>query len=206
MVNAPPPRVRIDPWYTKGLRTLKFLLVALLGLGLFSAGLSFAKTAKRTSRSTASKSTSKKKASSNKKSAAKVSRATAAKKSSVKRKASTRTRRASRSKRTTYRRAGQQVPTRERYLEIQRALADKGYFTGNVDGVWGADSVEALKHFQHDQNVPETGKLNSVSLIGLGLGPKRNLNALSTTPAAKDPNVESRPPDDHRGTEGSQRP
>lgn len=71
------------------------------------------------------------------------------------------------------RRTTQQQPTPERYKEIQQALADRGYFHGNVDGNWGVDSVEAMKRFQHDQNIADDGKIGSLSLIALGLGPKR---------------------------------
>jgi hypothetical protein len=96
------------------------------------------------------------------------------------------------------RRPTQQVPTPDRYRAIQQALADKGYFQGTVDGNWKGDSVDALKRFQKDQNLTDTGKLDSLSLIALGLGPKRSLSAGSTT--------ESRPQDDHRRPEGSERP
>jgi hypothetical protein len=75
------------------------------------------------------------------------------------------------------RRAVQTAPTPERYREIQQALATKGYFKGDSNGRWGADSIDALKRFQHDQNLDQTGKLDSVSLIALGLGPKRSLSA-----------------------------
>jgi peptidoglycan hydrolase-like protein with peptidoglycan-binding domain len=71
------------------------------------------------------------------------------------------------------RRSTQQQPTPERYKEIQQALADHGYFNGTVDGTWGADSLDALKRFQRDQNIADDGKLGSMSLIALGLGPKR---------------------------------
>ena len=66
-----------------------------------------------------------------------------------------------------------QQPTPERYKEIQAALAAKGYFTGEPDGNWGPVSVDALRRFQHDQNLTEDGKIGSLSLIALGLGPKR---------------------------------
>ena len=65
-------------------------------------------------------------------------------------------------------------PDPERYQEIQKALADRGYFKGEVNGQWGDDSVDALKRFQADQKLPDDGKINSLSLIGLGLGPKHN--------------------------------
>ena len=67
----------------------------------------------------------------------------------------------------------QSQPTQERYKEIQQALASKGYFAGSVDGAWGGDSVEALKRFQKDQNLETDGKLGSLALIALGLGPRR---------------------------------
>ena len=71
----------------------------------------------------------------------------------------------------------QQQPTQARYKEIQQALADKGYFSGPVDGSWGPESVDALKRFQREQNLTEDGKIGSLSLIALGLGPKRTIDA-----------------------------
>ena len=70
-------------------------------------------------------------------------------------------------------RSYQQAPTPERYQEIQQALAKKGYFQGEANGQWGPDSLDALKRFQAEQNLTPTGKINSMSLIALGLGPKR---------------------------------
>lgn len=67
----------------------------------------------------------------------------------------------------------QMRPTNERYMEIQQALADKGHYTGEIDGVWDAACIEALKQFQAEQNLTPDGKLGSLSLIALGLGPKR---------------------------------
>ena len=67
----------------------------------------------------------------------------------------------------------QQQPTPARYTEIQQALADKGYFSGPSAGLWGPDSIEALKRFQEDQKLAPTGKIDALSLIRLGLGPKR---------------------------------
>ena len=78
--------------------------------------------------------------------------------------------------RKTVRRAStprQLAPTKERYQQIQQALASKGYFSGEPNGVWGPDSTESLKRFQADQNLSPDGKLTSLSLIALGLGPKR---------------------------------
>ena len=74
---------------------------------------------------------------------------------------------------SSYRRSTQREPDPERYKEIQQSLAEKGYFAGPVNGTWGPDSVEALKRFQRDENIGDDGKLGSLSIIALGLGPKR---------------------------------
>jgi peptidoglycan hydrolase-like protein with peptidoglycan-binding domain len=73
-------------------------------------------------------------------------------------------------------------PTDERYKEIQQALADKGYYKGQVDGQWNADSADSLKRFQTDHQLTNDGKINSLSLIQLGLGPKRD--GIPTVPLA----------------------
>ena len=59
-------------------------------------------------------------------------------------------------------------------MEIQRALADRGYYKGEINGQWGAESVEALKQFQSEQKLVVDGKLGALSLIALGLVPKRD--------------------------------
>jgi murein L,D-transpeptidase YcbB/YkuD len=78
-------------------------------------------------------------------------------------------------------------PSQERYQEIQQALADKGYFSGEVNGVWSPESVEALKTFQRSQNLDADGKLGSLSLIALGLGPKRLVAAEIPPPSQQQP-------------------
>jgi len=71
------------------------------------------------------------------------------------------------------RRNMQAAPTPERYQEIQQALAARGYYKGPLNGAWDSDSVDALKRFQTDQNLSADGKLTPLSLIAMGLGPKR---------------------------------
>ena len=70
-------------------------------------------------------------------------------------------------------RNSQRAPTPERYKEIQQALAARGYLKSEPDGSWSTPSVDALKRFQQDQNLQPTGRVDSLSLIALGLGPKR---------------------------------
>jgi len=80
--------------------------------------------------------------------------------------------------------AYQAHPDEGRYQEIQKALADRGYFKGEVNGQWGDDSVDALKRFQADQKLPDDGKINSLSLIGLGLGAKHNDSSAASPSSA----------------------
>jgi Putative peptidoglycan binding domain len=69
----------------------------------------------------------------------------------------------------------QMAPSPDRYKEIQQALAAKGYLQPEqATGVWDQNSVDALKRFQMEQNLDASGKLNSLSLIALGLGPKHD--------------------------------
>jgi peptidoglycan hydrolase-like protein with peptidoglycan-binding domain len=86
------------------------------------------------------------------------------------------------------RRSSQAVPTPERYKEIQQALADKGYYKGAANGEWGPESVDALRRFQADQNLDVDGKIGSLSLIAMGLGPKRVTAQAKTEPPAVPPN------------------
>ena len=78
-------------------------------------------------------------------------------------------------------------PSTDRYKEIQQALADKGYFRGMPDGTWGSESVDALKRFQKDQNLDPDGKIGSLSLMALGLGPKRGVASAQSAPGGSEP-------------------
>jgi len=75
---------------------------------------------------------------------------------------------------------GQPRPTDDRYLEIERALATRGYLDREPSSAWTPDCAEALKRFQKDQNLPPNGKITSLSLIALGLGPKRDTNSVAS--------------------------
>jgi peptidoglycan hydrolase-like protein with peptidoglycan-binding domain len=84
-------------------------------------------------------------------------------------------------------RSRQAQPTADRYKQIQQALAAKGYLKDeDATGVWGPNCVDALKRFQDDQKIEGAGKINSLSLIALGLGPKRE-NLAVTKPQPPQP-------------------
>ena len=88
-------------------------------------------------------------------------------------------------------RSRQLAPTPDRYKDIQSALVTRGYLKQAPNGVWDTPSADALRHFQQDQNLEPSGKLNSLSLIALGLGAKRGSPVVPSTakpaPAALTP-------------------
>ena len=86
------------------------------------------------------------------------------------------------SKRRSSYRYGQWRPSQARYRQIQQALAQRGYDPGPIDGRWGSKTSAALKRFEKDHNLRADGKLDSLALITLGLGPKR-LNSISPEPS-----------------------
>ena len=70
-------------------------------------------------------------------------------------------------------------PTADRYRQIQDALVAKGYLKAEqATGSWDQNSVDALKRFQAEQKLDATGKITSMSLIALGLGPKHDSDPL----------------------------
>ncbi len=77
-------------------------------------------------------------------------------------------------RRTAAWRTRQLAPTPDRYRQIQQALAAKGYLRPeDATGVWNQTSTDAMKKFQAEQKIESSGKINSLSLIALGLGPRR---------------------------------
>jgi len=52
---------------------------------------------------------------------------------------------------------------------VQRALNDRGYNAGPVDGQWGAETQDAVRRFQQSARLPATGELNQPTLAALGV-------------------------------------
>ena len=51
----------------------------------------------------------------------------------------------------------------------------RGYLSSEeANGSWGPSSTEAMKRFQAEQTLESTGRIDSLSLIALGLGPKHD--------------------------------
>ena len=52
-------------------------------------------------------------------------------------------------------------------LEVQKRLLELGYQPGTADGVMGQRTVDAIKKFQQDNNVPVTGRIDSDTVTKL---------------------------------------
>ena len=56
--------------------------------------------------------------------------------------------------------------------KVQKSLADKGYDTGNVDGVLGASTRAGIREYQKAEGLPVTGRLDAETAGKLGVGPE----------------------------------
>jgi peptidoglycan hydrolase-like protein with peptidoglycan-binding domain len=54
-------------------------------------------------------------------------------------------------------------------VSLQRALQERGYYWGSVDGVYGPGTKTAVMSFQHDLGVPMTGTAGHKEWSALGL-------------------------------------
>lgn len=68
---------------------------------------------------------------------------------------------------------GPQSPSPDRLREIQQALLSNGFTNVEPNGKWDEASASAMKRFQEEHDIKPNGKINALSLIALGLGPKR---------------------------------
>ena len=53
--------------------------------------------------------------------------------------------------------------------EVQQKLDELGYQPGPIDGYWGKQTLGAVKAYQRDQGISETGKLDMGTLDRLGI-------------------------------------
>ena len=52
---------------------------------------------------------------------------------------------------------------------VQAELARRGYFSGKIDAIYGAETKDALSRFQKDQKLNATGRVNEATLHALQL-------------------------------------
>jgi hypothetical protein len=53
---------------------------------------------------------------------------------------------------------------------VQQALASRGYYAGQLDGLVGPETRSAIREFQRDNGLPETGLINSELIQALKIG------------------------------------
>lgn len=57
-------------------------------------------------------------------------------------------------------------------MSVQTKLANQGYYHGQVDGIIGSGSIEAIRRFQTDHRLKATGKIDPKLLKALGVSYK----------------------------------
>jgi len=61
--------------------------------------------------------------------------------------------------------------------QIQQALNKHGFDAGNVDGVWGPETREAVQNFQEKRNLSTNEALNQETLSALGVDFASNMGS-----------------------------
>ena len=61
---------------------------------------------------------------------------------------------------------GSQQLNSDQVRKLQQALKDKGYNPGQVDGIIGSQTRQALRQFQQSQGIASTGKVNPKTRAG----------------------------------------
>lgn len=87
--------------------------------------------------------------------------------------------------------------------EIQQALNKHGFDAGNVDGVWGPETREAVENFQAKRNIESDQALNEETLSALGVNFASNMDAAgaSTTGSGASETTGSGLEEDHSNTD-----
>jgi len=61
------------------------------------------------------------------------------------------------------------APSNEAITAAQRRLHDKGFYKGNFDGRLGPETQSAIREYQKNSNLNETGRLDQATLSRLGV-------------------------------------
>ena len=75
------------------------------------------------------------------------------------------------------------LPPDEVVINVQEALQDQGYYTGNIDGQLGDQTQDALATYQRDHKLETTTAIDEPTVQSLGLVTEEELNSLSQSPA-----------------------
>ena len=64
--------------------------------------------------------------------------------------------------------------------EIQTRLKNWGYYSGNVDGIYGSQTEKAVRYFQSKNGLSVDGQVGNLTLAALGMQPSGNSSGGST--------------------------
>lgn len=62
------------------------------------------------------------------------------------------------------------VATTSENKQVQQKLKDLGYYKGDIDGIFGSQTIKAIKNFQRDYGLTVDGIVGTRTLNALGLG------------------------------------
>ena len=98
----------------------------------------------------------------------------------------------------------QKAPTPDRISEIQSALARDGFYEGDPNGKWDANTISAMRRFQTAKGLESTGKIDALSLQKLGLG--SDIAGVSAPRPVRPPGSEPKPPESPAPTSSQEPP
>ena len=64
--------------------------------------------------------------------------------------------------------------------EIQTRLKNWGYYSGNVDGIYGSQTEKAVRYFQSKNGLSVDGQVGDLTLAALGMQPSGSSGGGST--------------------------
>jgi len=82
---------------------------------------------------------------------------------------------------------GQRGMTSDRVTQIQAALIQKHYLTGDPNGHWDAETQDAMRKYQADHGWQTKLMPDARAIIALGLGPKTDETRVQTAKGPKQP-------------------
>ena len=81
---------------------------------------------------------------------------------------------------------------------VQRALAERGYGPGTIDGAMGQRTAGALSEFQRSVGLPDTGEIDDATWAALGLEPATGAEWSREQDAGNEAKKTAAPPTEHR--------
>jgi hypothetical protein len=78
-------------------------------------------------------------------------------------------------------------------IEVQQELAAQGYYKGDIDGLWGTETMDAVREYQEARGLPVTGRLSAADLQRMGITYTDRGVAQTTTTHIYSSDIDGRP-------------